>query len=91
VPANTLVIADTHGFHAQAPSARPSLRVALWAPGRGSPFLPLPLPSPRALLGGWEVEMAWAVTDALAARGWAHRHWRPAGAVRAGDPPVSLG
>jgi len=90
VPANTLVIADTHGFHARATSARPSVRVAVFAQGRGSPFIPLPLPSPRALLGGREVDLAWKLTDALATRGWAYQHWQRVGEVRAGDPPVSL-
>src|SRR5438067_1683458 len=40
VPGNTLVVADTFGFHARGPSNRPSLRVEIWAYGRRSPFLP---------------------------------------------------
>ena len=40
VRANTLVVADTHGFHARAPSARPTRRVEIWAYGRRNPFLP---------------------------------------------------
>lgn len=40
VPANTLVVADTSGFHARGPSARPSVRVEIWAYGRRNPFLP---------------------------------------------------
>lgn len=40
VPANTLVVADTHGFHARGPSLRPSLRVALYGSLRRNPFLP---------------------------------------------------
>ncbi len=40
VPANTLIVADTFGFHARGPSERPSLRVEIWAYGRRSPFLP---------------------------------------------------
>jgi hypothetical protein len=40
VPANTLVVADTSGFHARALSARPSIRVEIWADGRRNPFLP---------------------------------------------------
>ena len=40
VPANTLVVADTFGFHARGPSLGPSLRVEIWAYGRRSPFLP---------------------------------------------------
>jgi hypothetical protein len=40
VPANTLVVADTHGFHARGPSLRPSVRVALYGSLRRNPFLP---------------------------------------------------
>ncbi|MEM0949205.1 MAG: phytanoyl-CoA dioxygenase family protein [Pseudomonadota bacterium] len=41
VKANTLVVADTHGFHARQPSARKSTRVALYGSLRASPFNPL--------------------------------------------------
>lgn len=40
VPANTLVVADTFGFHARGPSNGPSFRVEIWAFGRQSPFVP---------------------------------------------------
>jgi hypothetical protein len=40
VPANTLVVADTHGFHARGPSLRRSLRPAIYASLRRNPFLP---------------------------------------------------
>jgi len=40
VPANTLVVADTFGFHARGPSLVPSMRVEVWAYGRRNPFLP---------------------------------------------------
>jgi hypothetical protein len=40
VPANTLIVADTFGFHARGRSVRPSLRVEVWAFGRRNPFLP---------------------------------------------------
>lgn len=40
VPANSLVVADTFGFHARSCSARPSVRVELWAYSRRNPFLP---------------------------------------------------
>jgi hypothetical protein len=40
VPANTLVVADTFGFHARGPSLGRSLRVEIFAYGRRSPFLP---------------------------------------------------
>ncbi|UAK26747.1 phytanoyl-CoA dioxygenase family protein [Sphingomonas nostoxanthinifaciens] len=40
VPANTLVVCDTSGFHARGLSTRPSVRVEIWAYGRRNPFLP---------------------------------------------------
>lgn len=42
VPANTLVVADTSGFHARGPSLRASTRIEIWAYGRRNPFLPGP-------------------------------------------------
>lgn len=40
VPANTLVVADTSGFHARCPSQRSSHRVEIYASLRRNPFLP---------------------------------------------------
>jgi hypothetical protein len=40
VPANTLVVADTYGFHARRRSTRPSMRLEIWAYSRGNPFMP---------------------------------------------------
>ncbi len=40
VPANTLVVADTHGFHARAVSTRPSVRLGIYGSLRRNPFLP---------------------------------------------------
>jgi ectoine hydroxylase-related dioxygenase (phytanoyl-CoA dioxygenase family) len=40
VPANTLVVADTSGFHARTQSLNPSHRVEIYATFRRSPFLP---------------------------------------------------
>jgi Phytanoyl-CoA dioxygenase (PhyH) len=40
VPENTLVVADTMGFHARGISARASVRAEIWAYGRRNPFLP---------------------------------------------------
>jgi hypothetical protein len=41
VPANTLLVADTFGFHARGRSAGRAQRVEVWAIGRRSPFLPV--------------------------------------------------
>ena len=40
VRANTLVVADTFGFHARKRATRASTRVEIWAYGRRNPFLP---------------------------------------------------
>lgn len=40
VPANTLVVADTHGFHARGPSLAPSVRLGVYGSLRRNPFLP---------------------------------------------------
>lgn len=42
VKANTLLVADTFGFHARGPSLRPSMRVEIFALGRRDPFRPWP-------------------------------------------------
>jgi Phytanoyl-CoA dioxygenase (PhyH) len=62
VPANTLVVADTFGFHARGPSAGRSLRVEIWAYGRRSPFVPWAAFDPwtgaalaRRSLVGWQL------------------------------------
>lgn len=40
VAANSLVVADTFGFHARGPSRDPSLRVEVFALGKRRPFMP---------------------------------------------------
>jgi hypothetical protein len=62
VAANTLVVADTYGFHARRPSARPSMRLEIWAYSRGNPFIPWTgrRPSPAgqmAAFGFWLMEL----------------------------------
>ncbi len=42
VPANTLVIADTHGFHRRGAASEKSSRMEIWAFSRTNPFNPLP-------------------------------------------------
>jgi hypothetical protein len=64
VRANTLVVADTHGFHARARAARASVRPAIYGSLRRNPFLPwaggdlFALPGLRGrktvLFGGWQ-------------------------------------
>jgi hypothetical protein len=87
VPANTLVIIDTCGFHARANSHRPSVRVELWAYCRRNPFL--------AWTGGGL--LSWpAIADRrsgllMKALDWLDRHalgkqhWKPDGSRRPVD------
>jgi Phytanoyl-CoA dioxygenase (PhyH) len=88
VPANTLVVADTFGFHARGPSTRPSLRVEIWAYGRRSPFFPWAglLPWTTAALGGRSV-LAWKFGDLLESAGIKTHRWRERFGVSAFDPP----
>jgi hypothetical protein len=87
VPANTLVVADTFGFHARGPSSGPSLRVEVWAYGRRSPFVPWSAFDPwsaaalarRSLLG-------WRLGDLLDRAGIKPHRWRPRVGISAFDP-----
>jgi hypothetical protein len=87
VPANTLIVADTFGFHARGPSERPSLRVEIWAYGRRSPF-----PSPAALVPwttralGRRSIWSWRLGDALERAGLKKNRWRARTGVSAFDP-----
>ena len=40
VKANTLVVADTHGFHARSPSYKPTTRIEIYGSLRRNPYLP---------------------------------------------------
>jgi hypothetical protein len=87
VPANTLVVADTFGFHARGPSRGRSLRVEIWAYGRRSPFLPWAGLDPwtgtglarRSLLG-------WRLGDLLERAGLTRHRWRARLGVSPFDP-----
>lgn len=87
VPANTLVVADTFGFHARGPSTERSLRVEVWAYGRRSPFIPWTGCDPwsgaalarRSLIG-------WRLGDLYASLGLKPHRWRARTGVSAFDP-----
>lgn len=88
VPANTLVVIDTCGFHARADADHPTLRVELWAYSRRTPFLPWA----GGHLMSWRpiairrAQLASAIVDWLDRRGWSKQHWHPAGRRRPLDP-----
>ncbi|HEY4471574.1 MAG TPA: phytanoyl-CoA dioxygenase family protein [Stellaceae bacterium] len=87
VPANTLIVADTFGFHARGPSVGRSVRVEIWAYGRRSPFVPWPghdwwsgaALARRSLLG-------WRLGDLMERTGVKPHRWRARNGVSAFDP-----
>ena len=84
VPANTLVIADTCGFHARADSHRQSVRVELWAYCRRNPFLPWPSTIPFSLqrFSKRRAELLLRTFDVLDRLGVKKQHWTRAGRRR---------
>lgn len=82
VPANTLVVADTFGFHARVQSTHPATRVEIWGYGRRSPFLPWTGLDPLSMPGLAErrIPWLWAGRDRLAR--WIGQPWRDVGRVR---------
>jgi hypothetical protein len=84
VPANTLVAADTCGFHARATSDRPTVRVELWAYARRNPFLPWTGFDPLSWqpIADRRAEWLGSIVDWLSRRRLMVQHWRPAGKRR---------
>ena len=86
VPANTLVVADTSGFHARGLPTRAATRIEIWSYGRRNPFLPWAGFDPASLPGIAErrAPLAWAVRDGL--RGILGQPWRDVGPRAAAAP-----
>lgn len=76
---NTLVVADTMGFHARGASASASERIEIWSYSRRNPFLPwlggdmLSLPGIAERRIGW----LWALRDRF--EPWIGQPWRNVG------------
>jgi len=89
VPANTLVVADTVGFHARGLSVRPSARVEIWAYGRRNPFLPWLGLDVSALPGvkGHAVPLYWSMVDAAERLSLTRNPWRRVGPASPLTPP----
>jgi Phytanoyl-CoA dioxygenase (PhyH) len=89
VPENTLVVADTMGFHARGVAARPSTRVEIWAYGRRNPFLPWLGFDAAALpaIKGRAVPLYWSAMDLREQLGLGRNPWRTAGVLTALSPP----
>lgn len=84
VPANTLVIVDTCGFHARSASHQPSMRIELWAYCRRSPFLPWTQGGLFSRRPFASRRMQWiaSLVDQLDRFGWSKQHWRNSGRGR---------
>jgi hypothetical protein len=87
VRANTLVVADTFGFHSRGSSDSPSMRVEIWAYGRQSPFIPWTFSTlwrlPR--IARQRAELFWWWGDMLEKIGGKRNVWRRRDAVSAFD------
>ena len=85
VPANTLVVADTCGFHARGDAVGRTVRVEIWAYSRRTPFLPWTGLDPLSWrpLAQRRAEWLAQIMDALDRRGLMKQHWRRVGLKRA--------
>ncbi|PYD62556.1 phytanoyl-CoA dioxygenase family protein [Gluconacetobacter entanii] len=89
VPVNSLIVADTGGFHARGHSAEAGIRAEIWAYGRHNPFFSLPVNIWRiATLGQRRVRWGWAIGDRLAALGLKRQVWHPCVNRSAFDPHI---
>lgn len=88
VPANTLIIGDTFGFHARGYSARPSIRVEIYTSQRLNPFLPFVGPDLARLpfVRGCKQTLAWHVENLATRLGLYHSPMRLIGKVRPRQP-----
>jgi Phytanoyl-CoA dioxygenase (PhyH) len=79
VPANTLVVADTHGFHARGVSPKPALRAEIWAYSRRNPFLPMAGLDPWSVraLRDRRIGAFWWAGDMLEKLKIQRQVWRP--------------
>lgn len=85
VPANTLVVADTYGFHARTVSERPTTRIELFAYSRRNPFLPFTGLDPWSLpwIAERRIPLLWLTHDIY--RRWIGQPWAKAGRKRPAD------
>lgn len=71
VPANTLIVADTSGFHARAASPQASVRVEVYASSRRRPFFPWTRPGLEDV--PWIGPRLGELADAMESRGLRRR------------------
>jgi hypothetical protein len=89
VRANTLIVADTMGFHARGPSVRPSTRIEIWSYGRRNPFLPWLGADPAGLpiVKHHAVRLFWTASDVGERLHLMRNPWRREGMVTPEMPP----
>jgi len=90
VSQNTLVVADTVGFHARGLSAGPSVRLEIWAYGRRNPFLPwLGLdPAAAPFVKGRAVPLYWSALDIAERFQLRSNPWQSAGNATPTEYPL---
>lgn len=86
VPANTLVVADTFGFHARGQASRRSMRCEIWAYGRRNPFIPWTGGDPLSFSGIAERRVGWLWTARDRLERFVGQPWRDVGLKAAMDP-----
>ncbi|WP_420392764.1 phytanoyl-CoA dioxygenase family protein [Acuticoccus sp.] len=91
VRANTLVVADTYGFHRRTPTTRPTVRTEIHGMLRRNPFVPWNGVDPAELPGieGRLVWLSFAMRDRAARRGRPSKYV-PMGERLAGEPATRL-
>ena len=91
VPANTLVVADTFGFHARGPSLQASLRIEIWGYDRRNPYFPGSTDGILAAAGLTQqrAPLYWKLLDGLEHWKLVRNPWRNAG-IKTADAPASF-
>ena len=89
VPANTLIVADTFGFHKRARARRPAMRLEIGAHDRRNPFWPASTDGLVTLFGGADqrIDLCWAWRDLAERLGGRRNPWRDCGPQKPGAAP----
>jgi Phytanoyl-CoA dioxygenase (PhyH) len=89
VRANTLIVADTSGFHRRGVTQARTRRIAIWSYARGSPFLPWAGGDVIGATGLHQraVRLYWAMQDLLKRARGKHGGWGWVGERNVKDPP----
>lgn len=88
VKANTLLIADTFGFHARGESEQSAIRAEIWAYARRNPMIPFTFGHYLALpwIKDRAVGLYWHALDILEAQKIKRSPWRKVGKLKVLDP-----